>query len=154
VTLFPDCCRNQQGALWEFENSFLEIVYPIMATMDFVNSLSVQSLVGSGGFADVYMAKSTTKQCVLKTINKQKMNLANVEREIKAGQLLKHSNITNYICHFHDEKNYYLALDYINGIINAIAKLTENKGKISLLICQNEVTRLFLKTKLEQSFLN
>ena len=88
----------------------------MQATSDFVNSLRLQGLVGSGGFAEVFQCSTDTGKYVLKTIPKDKMKIKNVEREVQAGQLLQHPNVVNFVTHFHDEKNYYLVLDFINGI--------------------------------------
>jgi serine/threonine protein kinase len=86
---------------------------------DLVSSLSIEDSIGSGGFADVYLASSRSGELyAVKGISKEIADIESVKREVEAGHLLNHPNIVKFITYFHDELNYYIVFEYLPGTKN------------------------------------
>ncbi len=83
----------------------------------FIQSLKVIKQIGAGGFGKIFLAKSEENgvNYAIKTISKSTHQKHNIEREVSAGQICAHKNITSFICHFEDENNDYLVYDLIEG---------------------------------------
>lgn len=84
---------------------------------DFAKSLSVQKLIGAGGFGRVFLAQNPQKEnFVIKCISKTRKQTQNIVREVQAGNIVQHKNIVNFIAHYEDESSDYLVFDYVKGI--------------------------------------
>ena len=77
--------------------------------------------LGKGKFGNVYSArqKSSSKQVALKVLFKAPMVSAkcvhNLRREVEIQHRLRHRNIVQLYGYFHDTKNVFLILEYLNG---------------------------------------
>lgn len=80
---------------------------------------SIGKAIGKGKFGNVYMAKvkKTRSTVALKVLFKAPMRAANcvhsLRREVEIQCRLKHKNITQLYGYFHDSKNVYLILEYL-----------------------------------------
>lgn len=84
--------------------------------INLAHSLTIEDLIGNGGFADVYLASADNgRQYAIKSIAKEIVQLDSIARELQAGELLHHPNVVKFSTYFHDEENHYLAFDYIPG---------------------------------------
>lgn len=77
--------------------------------------------LGKGKFGNVYSArqKSSSKQVALKVLFKAPMVSAkcvhNLRREVEIQHRLRHRNIVQLYGYFHDPKNVFLILEFLNG---------------------------------------
>ena len=82
----------------------------------------IQSKIGSGKSAEVYLAysQSTQQECAIKIIPKHsvigKEARAAVQRECSILSKISHENVIQYIDHFEDAENNYLVTEYFQGI--------------------------------------
>ena len=80
---------------------------------------SIGKAIGKGKFGNVYLAKvkKTRSTVALKVLFKAPMRAANcvhsLRREVEIQCRLKHKNITQLFGYFHDTKNVYLILEYL-----------------------------------------
>lgn len=82
---------------------------------DFIESLKVENQIGTGGFSKVLLATGDDgRKYTLKRINSSS-DKTNIKREIKAGKMLSHKNVSQFVCHFNDDKNEFLVFDYVEG---------------------------------------
>jgi serine/threonine protein kinase len=77
-------------------------------------------VLGSGGFATVYLATSRTswKQVALKKIIKKSLNqlvLVHLQREIHILRKMDHPNVIKFIDYFEDEKHCWIVTEYADG---------------------------------------
>ena len=84
--------------------------------MELAKSLSIEDNIGSGGFADVYLGTTCDGSTyAVKSMNKKLMKEDDVKREISAVASLDHPNLVKYSSFFHDEENYYIIFEFIEG---------------------------------------
>lgn len=80
---------------------------------------SIGKAIGKGKFGNVYLAKVKKNRATvaLKVLFKAPMRAANcvhsLRREVEIQCRLKHKNITQLFGYFHDSKNVYLILEYL-----------------------------------------
>ena len=80
---------------------------------------NIGKAIGKGKFGNVYSAKVKGSKCTvaLKVLFKAPMRAANcvhsLRREVEIQCRLKHKNITQLFGYFHDSKNVYLILQYL-----------------------------------------
>lgn len=80
---------------------------------------SIGKAIGKGKFGNVYLAKvkKDRSAVALKVLFKAPMRAANcvhsLRREVEIQCRLKHPNITQLLGYFHDSKNVYLVLEYV-----------------------------------------
>ena len=70
-------------------------------------------------------------------MSKETASIANVEQEIYAGIQLNHPNIAKYHTHFHDQENFYIVYDYIQGKKKFKIIQTDKLGN-DLITCMTE----------------
>jgi len=65
---------------------------------------------------ELFLAMWKGKKVILKKIDKAKTTANFIENEIKAGTVIKHTNVVKLYGHFEDSTHEYLILEYIDGI--------------------------------------
>lgn len=88
--------------------------------------------VGSGGSAKVYKAFDTRMERVvaIKTIPVSAKNAPRTLREVQTSALLSHPNIVTLYEFDEDEENYYLIMEYVNGI--PLSKILQRETPFTL----------------------
>jgi serine/threonine protein kinase len=98
--------------------------------MELIKSLSIEDNIGTGGFAEVYLATACDgRSYAVKTMNKESTKEEDVRREIMAGGCLDHPNLVKYSSYFHDELNYYILFEYLEGNLIARSSKTDFIGE-------------------------
>lgn len=105
-----------------------------------LESLTLPVKLGSGGFGSLYKREKTdilgeiylgyskdiTHPYAVKTISKKNSEYSDlnvhmvasqktVEKEIHAGKMLRHKNISQFVCEYEDDETSYLVFEYIPG---------------------------------------
>jgi polo-like kinase 4 len=100
-----------------------------------IKNYDVGSLLGRGGFAEVYLAndRATNEDVAIKFISKSKITdqsmYARVRNEINIHSKLKHHAIVNVLNHFEDQDNVYIVLELcVNG---NLFKHIKTRGKLN-----------------------
>ncbi|OHT01073.1 CAMK family protein kinase [Tritrichomonas foetus] len=87
-----------------------------------VGDYILQEPIGSGAYSKVYSAQHKVKDemIVIKVISKNliktTVDIEHLQREVSVMQKLKHPNIVNFYDFIEDSNNYYLEMEYVNGI--------------------------------------
>ncbi len=82
----------------------------------FIQSLNISHILGEGGFGEVFLATTDDgEKYAIKCLSKEHNSLISVDQEINAGILLNHPNLVKYKTHFHDEENYYIIFELVEG---------------------------------------
>lgn len=104
----------------------------------------IQSFLGAGGQASVYLAKSQSEQFATTVVLKEfilpahagadvsQRSLANIQREFDLMQKLEHANIVRYHDLFVEDHRAYLVLEHVDGpslrtLVDEQGALPENK---------------------------
>jgi serine/threonine protein kinase len=81
-----------------------------------VNQYTLVSTIGKGAFGEITLATDQNNNCyAIKNISKAKKQVENINREVKAGQILKHKNVVKFVEHLDDDGHDYLVFEYVNG---------------------------------------
>jgi serine/threonine protein kinase len=98
-----------------YQNKFLMM-------QSFIETLSFKNQVAVGGFGKVFLAQGKEEgiNYAVKSIPKSREQLQNVEREVKAGELLKNKNIVNFICSFDRDNDHHLVFDFVKGKLHRL----------------------------------
>ncbi len=87
--------------------------------------------IGNGAFGQVFIAvkKSNLKEkYAIKSLDKKKTTLEQFNNEISILNTIDHINIAKLVTHYEDELNYYLVLEYCDGItLQTIFEKTKHK---------------------------
>ena len=102
--------------------------------------------IGKGSFGTVYLAKYKNNQlCAIKIISKNldKAKLDYLNTEIEIMKLVKHINIIRLYEIFNDNSNFYLVMEYCNGM-DLKKYLTKNYKdcKLPEILCRNILKQL------------
>jgi hypothetical protein len=106
---------HDSGSSLSSSSSSEEITERPWCSKDF----SIGKAIGKGKFGNVYLAKvkKTRSAVALKVLFKAPMRAANcvhsLRREVEIQCRLKHKNITQLFGYFHDSKNVYLILEFL-----------------------------------------
>ena len=104
-----------------------------------VANYKVTELIGSGGMANIFKAiqLSLDRPVALKIMHQHlSMNegfVARFEKEAKQAAQLHHENIVSIIDYGHENGDYYIAMEFIDGI--NLKQLLEKQKKLPLEIC-------------------
>ena len=82
-----------------------------------LDSFKIGEQIGEGGFASIYLASSEDGRYkyAMKKISKEKQQKENIDREVKAGQTLRHPNVAQFLAHFEDSNDDCLLFEYVKG---------------------------------------
>ena len=92
----------------------------------------VERLLGSGAFANVYLAHHPDGgQLAIKKVKKHQNFQSHIKHEIQAGKSLNHPNIIRVREHFEDADHMYIITDYISGE----CFFSNHKSNFKVVIC-------------------
>ena len=106
-----------KSSFMKFGQILKEVVYDeiySIKNLEFINNKDKRLLIGSGEFANVYIAKNkiNNKYYAVKQIFKSKLNKDNsiIMREILIHRRLIHCNIIRMYSHYEDNENFYIVI--------------------------------------------